>query len=63
MLHLHELTKAVQADRERAIRRHAPVAAGISSHSRHPETPDSGVVEPGLHRIVLRREPRASFGM
>jgi hypothetical protein len=63
MLHMHELSKAVQADREREMRDRLPRTRGLASGSRHPEVPDSGVVEPGLRRVVLRREPRAAFGV
>jgi hypothetical protein len=62
MLHMHELSKAVQADRERDIRDRLPRIVGLPSGSRHPSMPDSGVVEPGLRRVVLRREPKAAFG-
>jgi hypothetical protein len=62
MLHLHELSRAVQTDREREIRDHMPRPRGLSSGRRHPAQPDSGVVEPGPRRIELRREPRIAFG-
>ena len=63
MFHIHELTTAVQADREREIRQRLPRTRGLSSGSRHPEVPDSGVVVAGLHRPELRREPRPAFGV
>lgn len=62
MLHNHELSRAVQADRDRDMRRHVPLAVGQPSGHRHPEVPDSGIVVPGRHRFVLRREPRVAFG-
>ena len=62
MLHLHELSNAVQADRERDIRERMPRIRGVASGSRHPEVPDSGVVVAGPRRIELRREPRPVFG-
>ena len=62
MLHLHELTNAVQADREREIRDRLPRTRGLSSGSRHPEVPDSGIVVAGPRRPELRREPRPAFG-
>ena len=63
MLHLHELTRAVQADREREIRDRLPRRRGLASGSRHPEVPDSGVVVAGSRRPELRREPRPAFGV
>ena len=62
MLHLHELTKAVQADRDREIRERLPRAVGVASGSRHPEVPDGGVVERGPSRVELRLEPKGAFG-
>jgi hypothetical protein len=62
MLHLHELSKAVQADRERDIRERLPKPRGVASGSRHPHLPDSGVVVPGLRRFELRREPGPVVG-
>lgn len=62
MLHNHEVSRAVQADRDREMRRHAPLSVGQPSGHRHPEVPDSGVVVPGVRRFELRREPRAAFG-
>ncbi|HEU0243282.1 MAG TPA: hypothetical protein VFQ75_05210 [Candidatus Limnocylindrales bacterium] len=62
MLHLHELSYAIQADREREIRDRLPRTRGVSSGSRHPLLPDSGVVVAGLRRVELRREPRPAFG-
>ena len=63
MLHIHEVSRAVQADRDREIRERLPKTRGLSSGHRHPELPDSGIVEPGVDRVVLRREPKAAFGM
>ena len=63
MLHMHELSNAVQADREREIRERLPRTRGLASGSRHPEVPDSGIVVPGLRRPELRREPRPAFGV
>jgi hypothetical protein len=62
MLHIHELSNAVQADREREIRDRLPRPRGVASGSRHPRLPDSGVVVAGLRRIELRREPSPAFG-
>jgi hypothetical protein len=62
MLHMHELSKAVQTDREREMRDRLPRARGLTSGSRHPEVPDSGIVERGLRRVELRREPKPAFG-
>ena len=62
MLHMHDVTLAVQADREREIRDHMPRPRGVSSGRRHPRLPDSGVVVAGLRRIELRREPNPAFG-
>jgi hypothetical protein len=62
MLHMHELTNAVQADREREIRDRLPRPRGVASGSRHPSLPDSGVVVAGLRRIELRREPSPALG-
>jgi hypothetical protein len=62
MLHMHELSHAVQADREREIRDRLPRTRGVASGSRHPRLPDSGVVVAGLRRIELRREPSPVFG-
>ena len=63
MLHMHELSKAIQADREREIRQRMPLRLGLASGSRHPEIPDSGVVVAGARRPELRREPRTAFGV
>ena len=63
MLHMHELSRAVQADREREMRDRLPRTRGLASGSRHPEVPDSGVVEPGPRRVELRREPKVAFGV
>jgi hypothetical protein len=62
MLHMHQLSNAIQADREREIRDRLPRVRGLASGSRHPEVPDSGVVVAGPRRPELRREPRAAFG-
>jgi hypothetical protein len=62
MLHLHELSTAVQVDREREIQERLPRLRGLSSGRRHPAQPDSGVVEPGRRGMELRREPRVAFG-
>ena len=62
MLHTHELSKAVHADREREIRDHLPRVGGLASVTNRPLLPDSGVVEAGLRRIELRREPKPAFG-
>jgi hypothetical protein len=63
MLHMHELSKAIQADREREIRQRLPRMRGLASGSRHPAVPDSGVVVAGPRRPELRREPRPAFGV
>ena len=62
MFHLHELSNAVQADRERDIRDRLPRTRGLASGSRHPEVPDSGVAVAGARPPELRREPRPAFG-
>jgi hypothetical protein len=62
MLHMHELSNAVQADREREIRDRMPRPRGVASGSRHPRVPDWGIVVPGLRRIELRRDPSPAFG-
>ena len=62
MFHLHEVSRAVQADREREIRERLPRTVGLPSGDRHPSVPDSGVVEAGQRRFVLRREPKVVFG-
>ena len=62
MLHLHELSNAIQTDREREIRERLPRMRGLASGSRHPEVPDSGIVVAGLRRPELRREPRPAYG-
>jgi hypothetical protein len=62
MLHFHELTAAVQADREREIRDRLPRPRGVPSGDRHPHLPDSGIVVAGIRRIELRREPKPAFG-
>ena len=63
MLHLHELTNAVQADREREIRERLPRTRGLASGSRHPEVPDSGIVVPGLRRPRLAAQLGPAFGV
>jgi len=62
MLHIHELSSAIQADREREIRDRLPRPRGLASGDRHPHLPDSGMVVAGPRRIELRREPRPAFG-
>jgi hypothetical protein len=62
MLHIHELSNAVQADREREIRDRLPRQRGLASGSRHPQLPDSGVVVAGVRRIELKRDPSPAFG-
>ena len=62
MLYIHELSRAVQADREREIRDRLPRAVGLSSGRRHPAQPDSGVVVSGPARVELRVEPKPAFG-
>jgi hypothetical protein len=62
VFHIHEVSRAAQADREREIRERLPRTVGLASGSRHPDPPDSGVVEAGLRRFELRREPKVVFG-
>ena len=63
MLPMYELSKAIQADREREIRQRLPRVRGLASGSRHPQIPDSGIVVAGARRPELRREPRTAFGV
>lgn len=61
MLPMYELSKAIQADREREIEQRLRMR-GLTSGRRHPGTPDPGVVT-GPSRPELRRAPRPGFGV
>ena len=62
MLPMYELSKAIQADREREIQQQLRMR-GLTSGRRHPGTPDAGVVVTLPSRPEPRRAPRPGFGV
>ena len=62
MLPMFELSRAIQADREREIQQRLRTR-GISSGRRHPGVPESGAVVEGPSRPEMRRVPRPASGV
>ena len=67
MLHLHELARAVMADRERDIRARSPRGLGLPSGRRHPAEPETSPVEDARAALAEARchlavAPRAALG-
>lgn len=67
MLHLHELARAVMADRERDIRARSRLGLGLPSGRRHPAEPETSPVEDARAALTkapcnLAAAPRAALG-
>jgi hypothetical protein len=61
MLHMHELARAVMADREREYRQRVPRISGVPSGPRHPVAPAPGTplteppASPEAAHLAVRR--------